>query len=210
MPPFFVLRDDAAKGILELECREQVPYPTFTLEEKESENAVIGLINAMMELNLSLPPNPNMKNIPTTLGESHEGALMLGWDGGLTGDCVDSLEGLDDSANSRPPPATSSGKDWIPREVARVLQQGDECLRWNAALALYCSACDMSVVYSQSFQKALDFWKKRREMGKVLVTQDILKRTVKSVGSFLASAAQSKVSAQKGGYPDQKSLADLS
>lgn len=205
LPAFFVLRDDAAKGILDLQGRDQVPYPTFELDDKETENVVIGLVNAMMELNLSLPPNPNMKNIPTTLGESHEGAILLGWDGGLTGS-LGSLDGLDDGGDFCPQPATSSGKDWIPREVARVLQQSTECLKWNAALALYLCACDMSVVYAQSFQKALAFWQKRREQGKVLVTQDILKRTVKSVGSFLASAQQKAAAQQTGGYPAQRSI----
>jgi len=79
-------------------------------------------------------------------------------------------------------------------------------LEVNAALALYCCACDMSVVYAQSFQKALAFWQKRREQGKVLVTQDILKRTVKSVGSFLANAQQQLRGQQMGGYPAQKSI----
>eukprot|EP00746_Dinoflagellata_sp_MGD_P148996 gnl/MRDRNA2_/MRDRNA2_81112_c0_seq1.p1 gnl/MRDRNA2_/MRDRNA2_81112_c0~~gnl/MRDRNA2_/MRDRNA2_81112_c0_seq1.p1 ORF type:complete len:1338 (-),score=253.26 gnl/MRDRNA2_/MRDRNA2_81112_c0_seq1:78-4091(-) len=205
LPPFFVLRDDAAKGILDLQGRDQVPYPNFELDEKETENVVMGLVNAIMELNLSLPPNPGMKNIPTTLGESHEGAILLGWDGGLTGS-VGSLDGLDDGSESCPSSATSSGKDWIPREVARVLQQSMDCLKWNAALALYCCAIDMSVVYAQSFQKGLAFWQKRREQGKVLVTQDILKRTVKSVGNFLASAQQKSGAQQMGGYPAQKSI----
>ncbi|CAJ1418764.1 unnamed protein product [Effrenium voratum] len=72
----------------------------------------------MLQLNLTLPPDPKAKHAPASLEES-AGDIILG----------------DGSQVS---------------EVPRLLAQSTECLRWNAALALYILGMDLAQLMQES------------------------------------------------------------
>ena len=78
----------------------------------------------MLQLNLSLPPDPKAKFAPATLEDSAKD-VCLGWD-----------------ASWAPEGPESQGS-----EVSRVLAQSPECLRWNAALALYTLGMDLGQLF---------------------------------------------------------------
>ncbi|CAJ1393887.1 unnamed protein product [Effrenium voratum] len=102
----------------------------------------------MLQLNLTLPPDPKAKHAPASLEES-AGDIILG----------------DGSQVS---------------EVPRLLAQSTECLRWNAALALYILGMDLAQLMQESFDACITRWKKRKEQAKVLLAQDLLQRSRKA------------------------------
>ncbi|CAJ1330264.1 unnamed protein product [Effrenium voratum] len=122
------------------------------------EDLVSSFVGAMLQLNLTLPPDPkaespaagrrSAKHAPASLEES-AGDIILG----------------DGSHVS---------------EVPRLLAQSTECLRWNAALALYILGMDLAQLMQESFDACITRWKKRKEQAKVLLAQDLLQRSRKA------------------------------
>jgi len=170
IPAPYQLQDDAARAIYDLRCG--APELPISLEPEEREQFVAEFVVTLVDLNLTLPPDPEAKHAPVTLGDNPgEGDIILGYGGAA-----------ERSSSSRAPgrSATSSTAA-VPSEVSRLLSQGEECLKWNAALALYTLGADISVVCKDGFQRSLEKWKKRKEQAKVLVSVDLLARAVKAV-----------------------------
>jgi len=157
----FRLLDDAARAIHGLTPSTPRLPQGLRLSRDEEEQLVSDFIGAMLQLNLSLPPDPKAKFAPASLDESAKD-VMLGWDIALEGGAVPSQSGR-----------TASTKN---AEVARVLAQSSECLRWNAALALYVLGMDLAQLFKDAFEGCMSRWKKRKEQAKVLLAQDVLQR----------------------------------
>eukprot|EP00439_Symbiodinium_sp_Y106_P060851 s954_g9.t1 len=162
----FQLLDDAARAIHALPVPKTQPRLPLGLRisREEEEQLVSNYIGALLELNLTLPPDPKAKSAPATLEESGKD-LALGWDEAL-------LSPGDE-------PKTSAAA-----EVSRVLAQSSECQRWNAAYALYVLGVDLGAIFKESFETCVARWRKRKEQGKVLLAQDVLQRSQKSLRSF--------------------------
>lgn len=153
LPPAFRLLDDAACAIHQLPRSANAEAPcglNLTIEERETLAA--NLITSLLDLNLSLPPDPHTKHAPASLDAP--GDIGLGWD----------------------QPSTSPQTAALPAEVSRLMAQSEECLRWNAALALYVLGVDFSVICHDGFQQCMVKWKRRHEQAKVLITTDLLDR----------------------------------
>ncbi|CAE7949620.1 unnamed protein product, partial [Symbiodinium sp. KB8] len=162
----FQLLDDAARAIHALpvpKTRPRLP-PGLRISREEEEQLVSNYIGALLELNLTLPPDPKAKSAPATLEESGKD-LALGWDEALL------LPGAE--------PKTSAAA-----EVSRVLAQSSECQRWNAAYALYLLGVDLGGIFKESFETCVARWRKKKEQGKVLLAQDVLQRSQKTLRSF--------------------------
>ncbi|CAE7369832.1 unnamed protein product, partial [Symbiodinium microadriaticum] len=144
----FQLLDDAARAIHALpvpKTRPRLP-PGLRISREEEEQLVSNYIGALLELNLTLPPDPKAKSAPATLEESGKD-LALGWDEALL------LPGAE--------PKTSAAA-----EVSRVLAQSSECQRWNAAYALYLLGVDLGGIFKESFETCVARWRKKKEQGK--------------------------------------------
>jgi len=175
-PPPFQLRDDAARGIHQLELLPDAPQIPLDLQPQESEVLVTEYIQTLINLNLSLPPDPNAKHVPTTLSDAPEGdGIVLGWDKSLgPGRPMDDIA----VSGARRPGSESSG-GIIPVEVIRVLSQSLECLRWNAALKMYALGMDLTLVCEEGFKRATIGWTKRKEQGKLLIAADVMRHASK-------------------------------
>lgn len=160
LPPAFTLLDDPANVIHKLPAPPGAPHlpPGLELRPEESEALVSDFVAALLNLNLTLPPDPKAKSTPASL-DTAPGEIVLGWD---------SL--LDSKSSS----AFASGP--CVSEVPRLLVQSQECLRWNAALALYILGLDLTVVCPVGFQRAMTKWQKRQEQAKALIAADLLAR----------------------------------
>lgn len=168
------LQDDAARAIHTLELPTVAPQLPLSLQPEEREQLATEFLTVLVDLNLSLPPDPNAKHAPITLGEGSSGEIILGWDASLS-PSAEAAEELNPPRSSRPAAASVADES----EVARLLAQSDECLRWNAALALYKLGVDLSVVCQDGFLRSLDKWRKRKEQAKVLLAVDLLSRAGK-------------------------------
>jgi len=154
----FKLLDDAARAIHQVKPEKSPSLPSgFRLSRAEEEQLVSDFIGAMLQLNLSLPPDPKAKFAPASLEDSAKD-VILGWDA-----CME------------PGGVTSSSSKTS--EVPRVLSQSSECLRWNAALALYILGMDFSQLFQDAFESCIARWRKKQEQGKVLLAQDVLHRS---------------------------------
>ncbi|CAK9012314.1 Dynein axonemal assembly factor 5 (HEAT repeat-containing protein 2) [Durusdinium trenchii] len=145
LPPFRLV-DDAARAIHGLSAPSspsRLPHG-LRLSVQEEEKLVTDFIGAMLQLNLSLPPDPKAKFAPASLEDSAKDVLLGG------------------------APTRS--------EVPRVLSQSADCLRWNAALALYVLGMDLAPLFKDAFQSCMARWQKRKEQAKVLLAQDVLQR----------------------------------
>jgi len=162
----FRLVDDAARVIHQLPVPGMLQGLPFGLEVEEREAMAADFISTLIGLNLTLPPDPQAKYAPATLDDSSKD-ILLGWDDALPSQGASA--GL--SANA---PSARGGA--IPPEVARILAQSSECLRWNAALAMYILGVDLSVVCRDGFQRSLVRFRQRKEQGRILVTIDLLER----------------------------------
>jgi hypothetical protein len=171
MPQPFTLQDDAARAIHDLVAPPTPPVLPLTLEPEERETLIAEFIQSLVDLNLTLPPEPNAKHEPVSLSNGSSEEITLGWDRSLASI---GEEGI----HIRP----GTGTD----EIARLLAQSTECLRWNAALALYKLGVDFSVACRDGFQRSLEKWRKRREQAKVMVAADLLHRA--GVAATKASA----------------------
>lgn len=153
----FKLLDDAARAIHQVKPDKSPSLPSgFRPSRAEEEQLVSDFIGAMLQLNLSLPPDPKAKFAPASLEDSAKD-VILGWDASME-------------------PGTKSSSSTI-SEVPRVLSQSSECLRWNAALALYIVGMDLSQLFQDAFESCIARWRKRQEQGKVLLAQDVLHRS---------------------------------
>jgi len=189
----FRLLDDAAQAIhaLPRPSRAPVAIPGLdTLDEREV--FVANFMEALLGLNLTLPPDPKTKHAPAALEAG--GNVALGWDGALakmataadvaseTADAVavgirnEYGEG-DGSGRSR------AGA--VPPEVMHLLAQSSECLKWNAAMMLYVLGVDLAVVCQDGFQRCLAKWRQRKEQAKVIVSMDILHRAKRTLEGLL-------------------------
>eukprot|EP00913_Durusdinium_trenchii_P003936 g3645.t1 len=152
LPPFRLV-DDAARAIHGLSAPSspsRLPHGLrLSVQEEElfarGEKLVTDFIGAMLQLNLSLPPDPKAKFAPASLEDSAKDVLLGG---------------------RRGAPTRS--------EVPRVLSQSADCLRWNAALALYVLGMDLAPLFKDAFQSCMARWQKRKEQAKVLLAQDVL------------------------------------
>ncbi|OLQ04761.1 hypothetical protein AK812_SmicGene12141 [Symbiodinium microadriaticum] len=168
----FQLLDDAARAIHALpvpKTRPRLP-PGLRISREEEEQLVSNYIGPGL---CGWPPAPAVflrgargeaKSAPATLEESGKD-LALGWDEALL------LPGAE--------PKTSAAA-----EVSRVLAQSSECQRWNAAYALYLLGVDLGGIFKESFETCVARWRKKKEQGKVLLAQDVLQRSQKTLRSF--------------------------
>jgi len=163
----FMLHDDAARAIHALPAPTAKPRlpPGLRLSQEDEEQLVSNYIGALLELNLTLPPDPKAKSTPASLEESGKD-LAIGWDEGVL------LPGVDSKLSAA-------------AEVSRILAQSSECQRWNAALALYILGVDLGAVFKDAFDGCMARWRKKKEQAKVLLAQDVLHRSQKTLkGKF--------------------------
>jgi len=193
--PAFRLQDDAARAIYNLRVPDCTPVLPLELAPEERETLVSEFVTTLVDLNLTLPPDPEAKHEPVTVGHSGDASgqggddIVLGWDralsrltadGGIDDDDVTEV-GFSAASSSRQQQQSSAAAApgaaaAIPGEVARLLVQSPECLRWNAALALYTLGVDLSVVCQDGFTRSLEKWRKRREQARILIAGDLLRR----------------------------------
>jgi hypothetical protein len=162
--PHFRLLDDAARAIHQLGAPEGTQLPEgLGLEAEDAERLCADFVGALVDLNLSLPPDPEAKHAPVTLGKVG-GDIVLGWDEG--------------QATSR---SSSQARATIPNEVTRLLEQGSECLRWNTALCLYILGVDLALMCQDGFKGNLARWKRGGQQARILVTADLLERAKRAL-----------------------------
>jgi len=174
----FRLLDDAARAIHTLTAEGSFPQLPLELAPEEHEALVADFVGTLVDLNLTLPPSPDAKHAPVSLEQAAGAAddIVLGDCNSSTVSAVAAHMGAGRggrSSSMTPAPAASTP---VPNEVTRLLAQSEECLRWNAALALYRLGVDLSVVCREGFLRAVAKWQKRREQAKVLVAADLLRR----------------------------------
>lgn len=160
----FRLLDDAARAIHHLSAPLSPAELPLVLTPEEREALASDFIAALVDLNLSLPPDPNAKHAPASLDGAGSGDIALGWEKEL----------LPEGASAAAPSSSA-----VPAEVSRVLAQSAECLGWNAALSMYSLGLDLSVVCRDGFQQAIARWRRRKEQAKVLIAADVLDRARK-------------------------------
>lgn len=171
LPSPFRLRDDAAKAINELAIPAGfTPCLPLALKDESRDALAMEFITALIDLNLSLPPDPEAKHAPTTLSDSTDDEILLGMDCSST-----ASSGARSGAGK-----TGSKATVVPREVQRLLSQSVDCLRWNAAMALYTLGLDLAVVCRDGLQRSLARWQRSGEQAKVLVTYDLLNRAARA------------------------------
>merc|ERR1711920_825669 len=127
--------------------------------------------------NLILPPDPQTKHAPACLDDS-SAEIIIGWD--------ESLRQENRSASSTG--KTQNAILAVPDEIARMMLQTSECLRWNAALALYILGVDLSVSCMDGFQHNMAKWQKSREQARLLITSDLLDRASRTLESRSSAA----------------------
>lgn len=161
----FRLLDDAAQAIHKLPCPAAAPRlpPGVRLSADEEEQLIAGFIGSLIDLNLTLPPDPNAKHAPASLDQA-AGDIVMGWDA--------SLDKSDDGSTL----AVATAGAAVPAEVSRLLAQTPECQRWNAALALYILGIDLAAVFEAAFHANIAKWQKSKAQAKVLIAKDVLQR----------------------------------
>jgi len=171
LPLPFQLRDDAAQGINALTAPACTPCLPLTLKEDACDALATEFVTTLIDLNLTLPPDPRAKHAPTTLSDAGDDDICLGMESG-------SAAGKTGDSSGRAGAAKSGSKTnaLVPREVQRLLSQSLDCLRWNSALALYILGLDLAVVCRDGLQRSVARWTRRGEQAKVLVTYDLLNR----------------------------------
>eukprot|EP00933_Yihiella_yeosuensis_P079741 TRINITY_DN93152_c0_g1_i1.p1 TRINITY_DN93152_c0_g1~~TRINITY_DN93152_c0_g1_i1.p1 ORF type:complete len:1369 (+),score=308.95 TRINITY_DN93152_c0_g1_i1:82-4188(+) len=177
--------DDAARAITQLTAPPSVPRwpPGLKFSADEEDELVVNFVQALIDLNLSLPPDPNAKHAPASLDQAG-GDILIGWEDAL----LSSTSAATSSGSSGS--SDKAGAAAVPSEVIRIQAQSPECLTWNAALALYKFGIDLTVVCPDGFQKAMAKWRKKGEQGKVIVAQDIINRAQKAyTSSYMAKMA---------------------
>jgi len=175
----FKLVDDAARAIHQLPAppsRPRLPRG-LRLSMDEEEQIVADYIQALLDLNLTLPPDPNAKYAPASMDEG-AGDIILGWD-----DSLPSSGGSSSSSFDAPKENSTRCKVGLPAEVSRLLAQSQECQRWNAALALYIFGVDLAATLKDAFDRNIMRWRKRKEQAKLLLAQDVLLRSAKALSS---------------------------
>jgi hypothetical protein len=188
IPAAFCLQDDAARAIHRLTVPSSKPILPLSLEAEERETLVSEFVQTLVDLNLTLPPDPDAKHEPVSLGDD----IVLGWDRNLAALCPDAVGDAVSAAanlttNSKAGgTSTGIGAAALPGEVSRVLAQTTECLRWNAALALYTLGVDFSVTCQDGFRRCLLRFQKQQSQGKSLIAKDLLYRA--EAANKLASA----------------------
>lgn len=170
IPKPFRLVDDAAQMIHSLPAMQTTASLPVRFSEEQRDALALEFVNALVDLNLTLPPDPNAKHAPASLDAG--GDLTLGWDQALA-----EMAGLGEDGA----PAAAASKGLVPAEVVRLLKQSPECLSWNAALALYVLGVDLTVVAHEGFQKGLAKWRKSKQQSRVLITADLLERATRTM-----------------------------
>jgi hypothetical protein len=165
VPPFR-LRDDAEKAISRLCAPSSQAKWTFELTAEEHDNLTLDLLTTLVDLNLTLPPDPNAKHAPITLSDALDDNIMLGQ--------------AEDATQKSTKPLDRRSTMPIPREVIRLLSQSLECSRWNAALALYTLGIDLVEHCSVGLMRNMLKWQRRGEQAKVLVCSDLVKRSMRA------------------------------
>lgn len=165
----FCLVDDAERAIHHLSAPSSTPClpDGISLSPDEEDELVTNYVTCLIDLNLTLPPDPQAKNVPATL-DTASSDISIGWD-----------ESLRDSESSRSDATCKSNKSSpaIPADVSRLLGQSHDCLRWNAALALYKLGLDFAVVFPDGFRRSNAKWLKRKEPAKVIIAKDVVDRS---------------------------------
>lgn len=168
LPAAFKLRDDAARCIPELPGVDSsdVELPV-ELQQKECDQLVADFIGSLIDLNLSLPPDPREKHAPTTLANGAADEIVLGWD--LSLDAMDGVDIIADSGR-----ISGDGKHTtLPNEVIRLAAQTADCLRWNAALALYMLGADLAALMPEAYDRNYVLYSKRGEQARALLCLDV-------------------------------------
>jgi hypothetical protein len=175
LPPFTLI-DDAARAIFQLKAPpEGSRLPEgLHLKAEDAEGLTADFVSALVDLNLTLPPDPDAKHAPVTLGKAGSD-ITLG--------CEEPAHYSSGVASSKSSPARVT----VPSEVTRMLEQGSECLRWNTALALYTLGVDLAVMCQEGFKSNLARWRRRGEQARILLTADLLDRAKRALqGNALA------------------------
>merc|ERR1719310_772382 len=190
IPAAFCLQDDAARAIHRLAVPSSRPILPLDMEAEERETFVSEFVQTLVDLNLTLPPDPDAKHEPVTLGDD----IVLGWDRSLAALCPDAVGDAVSAASNITTESKAGGVPMgmlgaaLPAEISRLLAQSTECLRWNAALSLYQLGVDLSVTCQDGFKRCLLRWQKQQSQGKQLIAKDLLHR---------AEVAAKKASAPK-------------
>jgi len=181
-PRPFCLVDDAAQAIHHLDPPACTPQLPLDLNAEQREALVMDFVGALVDLNLTLPPDPHAKHAPANLDGAHSGDIILGWEDCLKHQedgCSDFLHTSTTATGNAHCAASGSA---VPGEVLRVLSQSPECLGWNAALNMYALGVDLSVVCKDGFQSGLVKWRRRKEQARVLIAADLIDRAKRILG----------------------------
>lgn len=145
----FQVVDDAPREMARLN-KTKTPVSRLRIELSADEKvaAVENFMHALLLLNLTLPPDPNSRNVPTNLDEP----ITLGLHHPSTG--------------------------ILPAEVERVFKLNDECARWNAALALYHLGVDVCKQMTSEFVTLATQWDKEGLQQRATVADDLVRRAV--------------------------------
>lgn len=178
VPANFQLLDDAARAIHCVSAPASAPSLPDGLDAEQREALAGAFVGALIDLNLSLPPDPNAKHAPATIASSGGGSaqIILGWD-----EALDAAPGFDVSEPPAQVQAAPRSPTGIPSEVFRILDQSLDCMGWNAALAMYLLGLDLYVVCKDGFQQFIVKSKRRKEQARVLIATDLLERSRKTL-----------------------------
>jgi len=177
IPRPFCLLDDAARAIHHLPSPARAPQLPLVLDADQREALVMDFVGALIDLNLTLPPDPHAKHAPANLDGAESGDIALGWEDGGADACAQ-----ESSAGNTTVQSAASGSA-VPGEVLRVLSQSPECLGWNAALNMYLLGVDLTVVCRDGFQSGLIKWRRRKEQARVLIAADLVERAKRTLSS---------------------------
>lgn len=166
----FRLRDDAAQAITQLHKPESSPAWGFDLSAADCNTLASDFISTLIDLNLNLPPDPEAKHAPTTLSDAGDDKVLLG--------CSEDADGQAMTLGVRRSAAAGAAAGVVPREVTRIINQSEECLRWNAALAMYTLGIDFAAVgvCNDSMQRCCVMWQRQGAQAKTMVCLDLLSR----------------------------------
>jgi len=196
----FRLLDDAAQAIHALPRPSRAPVAVPGLDAvDEQEVFAANFMEALLSLNLTLPPDPKTKHAPAALEAG--GNVALGWDSalaemakaaGVTSGTADAVAvttvGIRNGDGESGGHSHGAGRvraSAVPPEVLQLLAQSSECLKWNAAMMLYVLGVDLAVVCQDGFQRCLSKWRQRKEQAKMLVSIDILNRSKQTLEGLI-------------------------
>jgi len=160
LPGASSLVDDAQRQVssLKLPTQNLIAIPKA---DRTAEQCVI----CMMDINVALPADPHA---PVTPLLEEDACVKIGDDFGLSAPKnFDSLDELEPEEIVVSNPA---------HEVARLISQSEECLKWNAVLLLYKVGIMGAKLWPQQFCITAQQWKMKNKEGRFVVAEDLLRR----------------------------------